>query len=1808
MTTRMILPGHQVQDKPKMEAQLQDELDGFLDVNIVVASEVDVRQRGTASEEAVVLDNAEDDDIVEIEFDNGARQWVSVAQLREDLEQTGLKRGASRELALPSMLRQEGATRGLLTDLGVKALKLIRTKLPDEIESKIADEIKDMTVGLAADKAALRIAGYFEDKLNPGGPGLYRFTDPQLLGEKVGRKDLDNKAPWLLFLHGTASTSTGSFSRLGAMHSFDKLGLENSPEWNSLKTFYNDRILGFEHRTFTESPFLNALQAAENLPDGTRLHLVSHSRGGLVGELLCLGMVDALGDPARAKDLLDLLSKPFEKGGRKEEIKQLAALIEALVGKRIQVEKFVRVACPARGTTLLSGRLDLYLSSILNVIGLIPWLKASPTYKFVKAILLELAKRRTDPEVLPGIEAMLPTSPLVYMLNALDLQTSAGLAVISGDIEGGDLLDRLKIFMTDVYYREDHDLVVNTAAMSGGMKRDRNAFIYFDKGAEVSHFSYFKNHNTRSRLAGWLTSADAGAGTAERLGFAEIKPAKDYQAPVRADRAAQTQDLPVVFVLPGIMGTHLKVGDDRIWLDPVSLALGRMGKLKYGARVTPEALVPSAYERLIDFLGFRYQVIPFPYDWRLSVRDSAALLADEVSRQLKSHRRSIRFVAHSMGGLVMRAMIALHGDVWKELCSRDARVVLLGTPSEGSFVIPQLLAGREKMLKMLALLDLRNDSKDLIRIIRDYPGILEMLPEEMLESGYWNGLKDIERPTDASLTAARNLRKDMRGAIDRERMIYVAGTAPSTPSGLKMENGKLVFAGTTEGDGRVTYRMGLIEGVATWYSDAQHGDLADHSPSFPALVDLLDQGKTERLSRAPRVRRGVPTEHALIDEVPQEFPDNDDLIAAALGQSRKRIRIEEPHTIQISIANGHLREARFPIAVGHYKGDVITGAERVIDNQLDNQLSQLFQMGIYPGEDGTLEILRNHKPGLPGAMVIGFGEMGEITPEKVRSGVTAAALRNALRVLNDARSNTSDGWVSAGFSSLLLGSYSSGQVTVQSSVSAIIQGALLANKSLQAQGLWDKVRIDAVEIIELYEDIATEAINSVARLVERPPVELAANELIELVPPYLRMLSGRLPQRPADQYSSGWWRRVKVSVADTDAGVDVSERKLRFTILTDRARAEEEEQVSQRRLVDSFISNAITKPFYDEKLSSTLFELMVPNVYKDQLVSQGNILLVVDSEAANYPWELMAARGRSGVRPLACDRGIIRQLVTGQYRQNPQSAKGRNALIVGDPILNDKRFVQLDGARAEAEMAAGTLGSSFDVTALINSGPLPIISTIFERDYRIIHLAGHGHYDPDHPVNSGMVLGDGMWLSSAEFRQMRVVPDLVFINCCHLGKVDTPTPPQESKDNKVESSNKLAASISQELISMGVKAVVAAGWAVDDAAALTFAETFYDNLLRNETFGDSILAARKRTWELHRTSNTWGAYQCYGNPDFRLNNLGGGVTRYTEEPLPRSKREYRNQIRKIIRQSGFSDSEAMGLLRNQLGDVERSLPPIWADGELLSLFGEAWISLGDFEKGIDAYRRAVRDNEGGITLYNLQQFANMLAKYGRILAKKAKSGSAREKAKTEALSIELLQEAEALLDALRAITSTPELLSISASLYKNWARIDEKNRLGLIRQAEDFYHQAYELSATTGGQLDPYPGLNWLTCRYIADYLSPGKRKSAKAARQDKLMKAEIESIRELAAGTARSDYIWHRIYHPDAELFYHLIGETLTPRTARALIEKYNFALKERASREDLDTVRGQFNFIIEMLSSTGERFSDIRGLLENIRDSLNK
>ncbi|WP_329021534.1 lipase/acyltransferase domain-containing protein [Streptomyces sp. NBC_00690] len=238
---------------------------------------------------------------------------------------------------------------------------------------------------------------------------------------------------------------------------------------------------------------------------------------------------------------------------------------------------------------------------------------------------------------------------------------------------------------------------------------------------------------------------------------------------------------------------------------------GRIG------RVTPRALLSvcewlpglggiEPYSRLVGRLRrgavHPAAVLPFPYDWRLSVRHNGALLAEAAHRHLEAWRAhpahtdhmirtgedrpaGILFVAHSMGGLLIRELFHIPGAA-----DEIRGVITAGTPFQGSVkAVLMMNSGRGAPLPLPA---------DVLReITHTMPGLYDLLPSyRCLQDG-----DDMRALTVSDITALggdRGLTEDSLGwqrdragtALSKHSMIV--GTEQPTAQSFRMDAGRAV--------------------------------------------------------------------------------------------------------------------------------------------------------------------------------------------------------------------------------------------------------------------------------------------------------------------------------------------------------------------------------------------------------------------------------------------------------------------------------------------------------------------------------------------------------------------------------------------------------------------------------------------------------------------------------------------------------------------------------------------------------------------------------------------------------------------------------------------------------------------------------------------------------------------------------------------------------------------------------------------------------------------------------------------------------
>jgi hypothetical protein len=397
-----------------------------------------------------------------------------------------------------------------------------------------------------------------------------------------------------------------------------------------------------------------------------------------------------------------------------------------------------------------------------------------------------------------------------------------------------------------------------------------------------------------------------------------------------------------VVVIHGILGAELTVSSggpgDLTWVDPFRIARGWLDRLKLSEdgrtdanpkfKVTASGIMKRYYGEMLLSLAENWNVQAFWFDWRKDLELAADALNVQMGRWFDG-KAPVHIVAHSMGGLVARTFIKKYASRWGTMWDKagngkaGGRLVMLGTPNQGSFAIPQLITGLEGLVRKLALIDLRHSVNDLLGTFNSFVGSCQLMPsaEEMpdikplYQSGTYSRF-NVSVPQQ-HLDRAEVHHQWLKDAIDFDRMVYVAGFDQPTFSdvndfkNLDKTKGYLM---TLDGDGRVPHRLGRLQSpdgskqVKTYYIKEEHGNLSTNSKILAALDDLLETGQTHDLLETLPARRAVqPSQQAL--RAQYEAPLLED--EAALG---------------ISLGRMSARSVQFPIATDDGATDTTTDA------------------------------------------------------------------------------------------------------------------------------------------------------------------------------------------------------------------------------------------------------------------------------------------------------------------------------------------------------------------------------------------------------------------------------------------------------------------------------------------------------------------------------------------------------------------------------------------------------------------------------------------------------------------------------------------------------------------------------------------------------------------------------------------------------------------------------------------------------------------------------------------------------------------
>jgi CHAT domain-containing protein len=1689
-------------------------------------------------------------------------------------QQAGVTRSggaADGEVAVPVELRwagleaagaasRGGGTRGLLGNVLLAGLEIV------------TDAAGDTLADMAADEVAERV----DAQVVPGVYPLQAAALPPLKGAGVKALAALPAAdgPLLVFVHGTFSNTA---------HAFGKLWSQHPQRVAALFRHYADRVYALDHPTLGVSPTANALALAKTLPQGARLHLVTHSRGGLVAEVLARA---AANPTLKAEDL-----RAFTVTERRE----LTELGAELARKQVRVERVVRVACPARGTLLASKRLDAYLSVFKWTLEL----GGIPVLPELVDFLAAVAQRRADPDKLPGLAAQVPGSALIQWLHAADEPLPGDLRVIAGDVQGDSVGSWLKTLLADGFYWTDNDFVVQTRSMYGGAARAGGATFLLDRGARCTHSSYFANERSAEGVCNALMHD-------RPEGFALIGPLSwsgESATGVRAARGGPgaaadrpASDKPAVILLPGILGSHLAVDGKRIWMG--FRVIGGLKRLAYpepaGTRVTPDGAIGPIYDDLAEHLAASHEVIEFAFDWRKPIEAEARRLAQVAEAALDAREQSgqaVRFVAHSMGGVVVRTLQLEAPELWDRLMARPgARVLMLGTPNGGSWAPMQVLSGDDSFGNTLVAFGAPFQDQAARMLMAQMPGFLQLQAAltdsrwQLDRESTWRDLaaRDLAAvrdhnwwhsdraqlaayewgvPTQAVLDQALDLRQRLDTQRDQalprfaDKLLLVIGRARFTPDGFEVGNEGLVYLNAADaGDGRVTRASACLPGVRTWAVDCEHGSLPDHEASFAAYTELLATGSTGLLARLPDgvgdVRGAALRPPRHVRSRPSRQPQGlrpPELQKEMGALAAPDVERAEPDSgmpaLAISVVNGNLMFMRLPLLVGHYRATQLTGSEAAINNLIGGGMASSLGAGVYPDGPGSFQMFRNTRgsdnplqlPRPEWAIAVGLGDESELKATTLVHSVRQAIIGWAQRIVESGPAAP----LTFELSSTLIGSGGT-RIAPGQSAQLIAQAAREANLRLKASG-WPL--LSHLVLIELYLDRASEAWRALQVLVARRASDWRIAE-------HVKAGAGAL-RRPLDAgYRGADYDLISATTVE-GRGFDAA---IAYTLDTRRARTEVRAQATQARLVRELVKRASNDRHQDPQIGRTLYQLLVPVEMDPFFGGTTEMRVELDSSTAGIPWELLHNAGSDSSRdsedslPWAIRTKLLRKLRTARFRQTVTDAGAdSDVLVIGEPAVSDPaKYPRLPGARREAEAVARrlTAPAGFDSTQVQNliagddAATAPdahqVINALLAREWRIVHIAGHGEA-PERIVASdggmqdgdprGVVLSHGCYLGPREIRTMRTVPELVFVNCCFLAERH---PGQLLKSDPFEVYDRavFASTVAEELIKAGVRCVIAAGWAVEDLPAETFASTFYESLLDGARFIDAAARARQAAWDVRGQGNTWAAYQCYGDPDWVLRRTA--AQKSTASPAEKfagisSPLGLAIALESVAVETRFLRADErerrLEVQRERLAYLESRFGPVWGGmGAVAEAFAVASADVGDTARAIAWYERALAANDASASQKAAEQLCNLRARHAesgvrrawlaheaaKREAKAGKTSGRREiERSAEALkraaerSRKPLQQALAMIEQLLALHPTIERESIAGSACKRLSLVEsaagrEAPALAAVKRMKTHYARAEALARAADADELYYPALNRMAAELVTDAAQAG--------------------------------------------------------------------------------------------------------------------
>jgi tetratricopeptide (TPR) repeat protein len=361
------------------------------------------------------------------------------------------------------------------------------------------------------------------------------------------------------------------------------------------------------------------------------------------------------------------------------------------------------------------------------------------------------------------------------------------------------------------------------------------------------------------------------------------------------------------------------------------------------------------------------------------------------------------------------------------------------------------------------------------------------------------------------------------------------------------------------------------------------------------------------------------------------------------------------------------------------------------------------------------------------------------------------------------------------------------------------------------------------------------------------------------------------------------------------------------------------------------------------------------------------------------------------------------------------------------------------------------------------------------------------------------------------------------------------------------------------------------------------------------------MEARKKTYDLHKDrTNTWAAYQCYGDPSYRLVEISAsGATGHNpfediEEAIT-AVRQWRGRAQTTaVEGRAYLQEKAAGLLKR----IEDESADWLEDSRLQEALGELFGEVYMFDKAIEYYQKALENQHCNASIKTIEQLANFRIR----MAVKDLEPHPEHYEKSKKV---IKKDLATLKTLTKTLKETPERLSLIGSAHKRLALISANQEPDVCEQALEDMDVAYCRAWEMGGRKKLYPLTNHLTATLVRQ-LRSGTVLDGKIPSELLNLAAQAKKLAENDRLNARDEF-WAGIGYTDVKVLEYLIdslrpdGRGLSEERVKNLLDEYMSTWKRYGSPREMNSIIENYHFLTKVLHG-----KDVSKQLEDIGTEL--